>query len=123
MFNFVNGNPFGQKIESTVSTGGENKREQQNQEQKEERKYLDDEDNDEVSISQRNVLTEDDVLYLTKEYIEKLKTEHCDNKKIIQKLDKFMSKFDVKKFMKANPNMTISDFYMIMYNETMDLIS
>ena len=122
MFNFVNGNPFGQKIESAVSTGGEKKQNQQNQEKDEERKYLEDDDNDEVTIAQRPVLTEDDVMYLTREYISKLKTEHENEPKVIQKLDKFMAKFDVKKFMKSNPNMTASDFNMIMFNETSGLL-
>lgn len=122
MFNFVNGNPFGQKIESAVSTGGEKKQNQQNQEKDEERKYLEDDDNDEVTIAQRPVLTEDDVMYLTREYISKLKSEHENEPKVLQKLDKFMSKFDVKKFMKSNPNMTASDFNMIMFNETSGLL-
>lgn len=123
MFNYVNGNPFGQKIESAVSTGGEKKQQQNNQDKEEERKYLDDDDNDEVSIAQRPILTEDEVLYLTKEYIAKLKSEHENEPKVLQKLDKFMSKFDVKKFMKSNPNMTVSDFNMVMYNETAGLLS
>lgn len=123
MFNFVNRNPFGQKIESAVSTGGEKQQKQQNQDKDEEKKYLEEEDNDEVTIAQRPILTEDDVLYLTKEYISKLKSEHENEPKVIQKLDKFMSKFDVKKFMKNNPDMTTSDFNMIMYNETAELIN
>ena len=67
MFNFVNGNPFNQKIESALSTGQENKRQQQQQKEDEERKYLEDDDQDEVSISQRPELNEDDVLYLMNE--------------------------------------------------------
>ena len=31
-------------------------------------------------------------------------------------------KFDVKKFMKKNPNLTSPDFYMVMYNETEGLV-
>ena len=123
MFNFVNRNPFGQKIESAVSTGGEKKQQQQDQNKDEEKKYLEEDDNDEVNIAQRPVLTEDDVIYLTKEYIAKLKSEHENEPKVIQKLDKYMSKFDVKKFMKSNPNMTVSDFNMIMYNETAELLN
>ena len=123
MFNYVNGNPFGQKIESAVSTGGEKKQQQNNQDKDEERKYLEEDDNDEVSIAQRPILTEDEVLYLTKEYIAKLKSEHENEPKVLQKLDKFMAKFDVKKFMKSNPNMTVSDFNMVMYNETAGLLS
>ena len=101
MFNYVNGNP----------------------DKDEERKYLEEDDNDEVSIAQRPILTEDEVLYLTKEYIAKLKSEHENEPKVLQKLDKFMAKFDVKKFMKSNPNMTVSDFNMVMYNETAGLLS
>jgi hypothetical protein len=122
MFNFVNGNPFNQKIESAVSTGQENKRQQQQQEEKE-RKLLDEEDNDEVSISQRPELTEDDVLYLLNEYISKRKAEHENEPKIIEKLDKYKDKFDVKKFMKRNPHMTVSDFNMIMFNELSEILN
>ena len=123
MFNFVNGNPFGQKIESAVSTGQENKRQQQNQDKDEERKYLEDDDNDEVDIAQRPVLTEDDIKYLLNEYIAKLKSEHENEPKVLQKLDKFMAKFNIQKFMKSNPDMTVSDFNMVMYNETAELLN
>lgn len=122
MFNFVNGNPFNQKIESAVSTGHENKRQQQQQEEKE-RKLLDEEDNDEVSISQRPELTEDDILYLLNEYISKRKTEHENEPKILEKLDKYKSKFDVNKFMKRNPHLTVSDFNMIMFNELSGILN
>lgn len=122
MFNFVNGNPFNQKIESAVSTGQENKRQQQQQEEQE-RKLLDEEDNDEVSISQRPELMEDDVLYLLNEYISKRKAEHENEPKIIEKLDKYKDKFDVKKFMKRNPHMTVSDFNMIMFNELSEILN
>jgi len=122
MFNFVNRNPFGQKIESAVSTGQEQKREHQQNRDDEERNYLEDDDGDEVSISQQGVLSEDDIKYLVNEYISRLKSEHEGEDKIIQKLDKFLSKFDVKKFMKNNPNMTYSDFNMIMFNETADIV-
>ena len=50
MFNYVNNNPFGQRIESAVSTGQEHKQRQQQQQDKE-KKYLEDEDNDEVSLA------------------------------------------------------------------------
>ena len=120
MFNSVS-NPFGQRIESAISTNQERKQHQQEQ-PKEEKKYLEEEDNDEVDISQLPALSEDDVIYLTKNYIEKLKTENENNPKTIEKLDKFLAKFNVKKFMKQNPNLTSSDFYMIMYNEVADLL-
>lgn len=114
MFNSVN-NPFGQRIESAISTGQDRQHQQQEQQQEEERRYLENDDKDEVQISSLPVLTEEDVLYLTKNYIENLKSEHPDS---IQKLDKFLEKFDVKRFMKQNPNMTSSDFHMLMFNET-----
>ncbi len=60
---------------------------------------------------------------MTKSYIERLKSENDTREKVIQKLDKFLAKFDVKKFMKQNPNMTSADFHMIMYNETADLVN
>jgi len=122
MFNYVNGNPFGQKIESAVSTGQENRRQQQEQQQNEEKHYLEEDDQDEVNISPLPVLSEDDIKYLVNDYISKLKSQHSDNQKTIQNLDKFLSKFDVKKFIKRNPEMTISDFNMIMFNETSNLI-
>lgn len=121
MFNSVN-NPFGRKIESALSTGQEKRQNQQEQNKDEEKRYLEEDDNDEVRISTQSVLSEDDILYLTKNYIDKLKTENENNPKTIEKLDKFLSKFDVKKFMKRNPDMTTSDFYMVMYNEVASLL-
>ena len=123
MFNFVNGNPFNQKIESAVSTGQENKRQNQQQNDEDERRLLDEDDNDEVSISQRPELTEDDVIYLLNEFITKRKNEHENEPKILEKLDKYKSKFDVKTFMKSNPHLTVSDFNMIMYNETAGILN
>jgi len=120
MFNSIS-NPFGQKIESAISTVQE-RNEHQQERQQEEKKYLEEEDNDEVDISPLPALTEDDIIYLTKNYIEKLKTENEKNPKTIEKLDKFLAKFNVKKFMKQNPNMTSSDFYMVMYNEVASLL-
>ena len=122
MFNFVNRNPFGQKIESAVSTGQENEQHRQQQKDEDETNYLEEDDGDEVSISPQGTLSEDDIKYLVNEYISRLKSEHEGEDKIIQKLDKFLSKFDVKKFMKNNPNMTYSDFNMIMFNETADIV-
>ena len=84
---------------------------------------MENEDKDEVTIGQLPELSEDDVLYLTENYIQNLKNEHSDNEKILAKLDKYLAKFDVKKFMKQNPHMTSSDFHMIMYNETANLVT
>ena len=67
-------------------------------------------------------MTEDEVLAMTHSYIEKLKSEHEENPKVIKKLDNYLAKFDVKKFMKKNPNMTSPDFYMVMYNETEGMV-
>lgn len=59
---------------------------------------------------------------MTRQYIAKLKSEHEDNEKFQKKLDKYLDNFDVKKFMKKNPNMTSPDFYMVMFNETENLV-
>ena len=122
MFNSVN-NPFGQRIESAVSTGQDKKQNQQQQQKDEEKHYLENNDKDEVEISSLPSLGEDDITFLTEQYIEKLKSENEGNEKILQKLDKFLKNFNVKKFMKQNPNMTSSDFYMLMYNETSSLVN
>ena len=120
MFNSVN-NPFNKKIESSTSSD-KNKHQQQQEKPKEEKKYLEQEEQDEVKIGGLPLLTEDEVLAMTKSYINNLKSEHEDNPKIIEKLDKYLAKFDVKKFMKKNPSMTSPDFYMVMYNETEGLV-
>lgn len=121
MFNSVN-NPFGQRIESAISTGQEKRQHQQNQQQNEEKKYLENDDKDEVKIGGLPVLTEDEILSMTQMYIEKLKSENESNEKALKKLDKYLEKFDVKKFMKQNPNMTSSDFHIVMFNETCGLV-
>lgn len=122
MFNAVN-NPFGQRIESAISTGQEKKQHQQNQQKEEEKKYLENDDKDKVDIRKLPTLTEDEILAMTQSYIAKLKSENEGNEKTIQKLDKFLAKFDVKKFMKQNPNMTSADFHMVMFNETINLVN
>lgn len=122
MFNAVN-NPFGQRTESAISTGQEKKQHQQNQQKEEEKKYLENDDKDKVDIRELPTLTEDEILAMTQSYIAKLKSENEGNEKTIQKLDKFLAKFDVKKFMKQNPNMTSADFHMVMFNETINLVN
>lgn len=117
MFNSVN-NPFGQRIESAISTGQDRQQKQQEQ-QDEEKRYLENDDKDEVQISTHPILTEEDILLLTRNYINNLKSQHPN---CIQKLDKFLEKFDVKRFMKRNPNITSSDFHMLMFNETCKII-
>ena len=121
MFNSVNRNPF-QKIDSALSAGSDSNQQRQQDKQDDEKKYLEEDEKDEVKIGGRPILTEADILYMTKEYINNLKNENEGNEKVIAKLDKFLSKFDVKKFMKNNPDMTASDFHMIMYNETAGLL-
>ena len=121
MFNSVN-NPFNRRIESSTSSDT-NSRQQKQQEQKQsERKLLDEENSDEVKIGGQPVLTEEDIIYWVKEYISKLKSEKPDDEKFIQRADKWLEKFDVKKFMKRNPNITISDFHMVMFMETETLL-
>ena len=118
MFNSVN-NPFSnRRIESSTSSdtnGGQHRQQEQKQP---ERNLLNEEEQDELQFQTIKVLTEDDIIYLVKEYINKQKSEHADDEKFIQKADKWLSKFDVKKFMKRNPNITISDFNMVMFMET-----
>lgn len=121
MFNSVN-NPFGQRIESALSAGQDRQQQRQQQQHDDEKHYLENDDKDEVTIGELPELSEDDVLYLTQNYIQNLKNENEGNEKVIQKLDKFLEKFDVKKFMKRNPHMTSSDFYMVMFNETSHLV-
>ena len=84
MFNSVN-NPFSQRIESALSTGQEKQRQQQDQQKDEEKRYLDNDEKDEVKIGGLPILTEDDVLYLTQNYIARLKDENQDKPKVIEK--------------------------------------
>ena len=122
MFNSVN-NPFGQRIESAKSTGQDKQQKGQEQQKDEEKRYLENDEKDEVKLGGLPILTEDEVLSMTKSYIERLKSENDTREKVIQKLDKFLAKIEKKKFMKQNPNMTSADFHMIMYNETADLVN
>ncbi|MDR1167370.1 MAG: hypothetical protein LBK53_00575 [Heliobacteriaceae bacterium] len=120
MFNSVN-NPFNQKIAS--STSSDKNKQQKEQEQKEKKKRLiDGEEPDEVRLGGQPILTEDEIAYMVKSYIAKLKEEHAEREKVVQKLDKYLANFDLEKFMKRNPNMTSPDFYMVMFNETESLI-
>ena len=119
MFNSVN-NPFNRRIESSTSsdTNGQNQRQQEQKQQ--ERHLLEEEEPDQLNLG-RPIMTEDDIIYMVKDYINKLKNEKDGDEKFAQKADKWLSKFDVKKFMKRNPNITISDFHMIMFMETESL--
>lgn len=123
MFNSVN-NPFGQqRIESAISTGQDRQQKGQEQQKDEEKRYLENDEKDEVKLGDLPILTEEEILFMTKSYIEKLKSENQEREKVIQKLEKFLAKFDVKKFMKQNPNITSADFHMIMFNETIKIIN
>ena len=98
MFNNVN-NPFNRAISSSTSSDSNGRR--QKEDPKEElKKYIDEDESDEVLIGGQPILTEDEVLAMTKQYIAKLKNEHENNEKVHKKLDKYLENFDVKKFMK-----------------------
>lgn len=120
MFNSVN-NPFNRAVSSSTSSDSNGKRQKEDP-KKELKKYLEEEEPDEVRIGGQPILTEDEVLAMTKSYIAKLKDEHSENEKAQKKLDKYLENFDIKKFMKKNPNMTSPDFYMVMFNETESLV-
>ena len=55
-------------------------------------------------------------------YIDKLKIANQDRPKVVEKLDKYIEKFNVKNFMRDNPNLTHPDFYMVIFNETDRLV-
>ena len=121
MFNNVN-NPFGNRAISSSTSSDSNGKRQKEDPKEELKRHLDEDEPDEVKIGGLPILTEDEVFAMTKGYIANLKSEHENNEKIQKKLNKYMENFDVKKFMKKNPNMTSPDFYMIMYNETENLV-
>ena len=121
MFNNVN-NPFGNRAVSSSTSSDSNGKRQKEDPKQELKKYLEEDEADEVRIGGLPILSEDEILAMTTSYIAKLKSENEDNEKVIKKLDKYLDNFDVKKFMKKNPNMTSPDFYMVMYNETEGLL-
>ena len=121
MFNNVN-NPFGNRAVSSSTSSDSNGKRQKEDPKKELKKYIGEDEPDEVLIGGLPILTEDEILAMTRQYINKLKDENQDNEKVIKKLDKYLDNFDVKKFMKRNPNMTAADFHMVMYNETAGLV-
>lgn len=120
MFNSVN--PFGNRAISSSTSSDSNGRRQKEDPKEELKKYIDEDESDEVLLGGQPILTEEEILAMTRQYISKLKTEHEENEKVLKKLDKYLDNFDVKKFMKKNPNMTSPDFYMVMFNETEGLI-
>ena len=103
MFNNVN-NPFGNRAISSSTSSDSNGRRQKEDPKEELKKYIDEDEPDEVLIGGQPILTEEEVLAMTRQYIAKLKSEHEDNEKVQKKLDKYLENFDVKKFMKKNPN-------------------
>lgn len=121
MFNNVN-NPFQNRAISSSTSSDSNGRRQKEDPKEELKKYIGEDEPDEVKIGGLPILTEDEILAMTRSYIAKLKDENSSNEKAVKKLDKYLDNFDVKKFMKKNPNMTSPDFYMVMYNETEGLI-
>lgn len=125
MFNFINNffrSPENQSVENSASSDDGNHKKEQDQ-KKEEKKFLEQEEPDEVRIGGYPMLTEEEVLSMTYSYVSNLKEQHADNEKVIKKLDKFLDNFDVKRFMKNNPNMTSPDFYMVIFNETSGLVN
>lgn len=120
MFNSIN-NPFNRAISSSTSSDSGGKRQKEDP-KKELKKYLEEEEPDEVRLGGMPILTEDEIKAMVNSYISKLKSENEDRQKVVEKLDKYLEKFDLEKFMKRNPNLTSPDFYMVMYNETEGII-
>lgn len=120
MFNSVN-NPFNRSVSSSTSSDSNGKRQKEDP-KKELKKYLEEDESDEVCLGGLPILTQDEVKMMVNSYISKLKEENSEREKVVEKLDKYLQKFDVVKFMKKNPNMTSPDFYMIMYNETEGIV-
>ena len=121
MFNSVN-NPFNNRAIESSTSSNQNKQQKQQDKKEQEKKYLEQDEQDEVRLGGQPVLSEDEIIYMTKNYINNLINEHEENEKVTGKLKKYLEKFDVKKFMKRNPNLTSPDFYMVMYNETENIV-
>lgn len=119
----LSGNPFAQFVETSVFANGDSQhKQQQKQQQKKEHSYLKDDDKDEISLSKPGALSEAEILAMTQNYVAKLKSENSANEKALKKLDKYIDNFNVKKFMKNNPDISNSDIRMILFNETSNLI-
>ncbi len=124
MFSFINNflaQVEQQAIEMGASTDSDGQRKEQEQ-KKQEKKWLEQVEADEVKIGGRPMLTEEEVQLMAELYIDKLKIANQDRPKVVEKLDKYIEKFNVKKFMKDNPNLTHPDFYMVIFNETDRLV-
>src|SRR5574344_1396255 len=125
MFSFINNfmkNVEQQTIEMSSSADSEGQKKEQ-QQKKEEREYLEKEEADEDKKGSRPMLNEDEVQLMAEQYIDRLKTANQDRPKVVVKLDKYIEKFNVKKFMKDNPDLTYPDFYMVIFNETDRLVN
>ena len=124
MFSFINNflvQVEQQAIEMGASTDSDGQRKEQ-QQKKQEKKWLEQVEADEVKIGGRPLLTEAEVQVMAELYIDKLKIANQDRPKVVAKLDKYIEKFNVKKFMKDNPDLTHPDFYMVIFNETDKLV-
>lgn len=124
MFSFINNflaQVEQQAIEMGASTDSDGRRKEQ-QQKKQEKKWLEQVETDEVKIGGRPLLTEAEVQVMAELYIDKLKIANQDRPKVVAKLDKYIEKFNVKKFMKDNPDLTHPDFYMVIFNETDKLV-
>ena len=124
MFSFINNflaQVEQQAIEMGASTDSDGQRKEQ-QQKKQEKKWLEQVEADEVKIGGRPLLTEAEVQVMAELYIDKLKIANQDRPKVVAKLDKYIEKFNVKKFMKDNPDLTHPDFYMDIFNETDKLV-
>jgi len=123
MFSFIN-NFLTQVEQQAIEMGGsgDSDGQKKEQQQKKETKLLEKKEADEVKIGGRPMLTEEEVQLMAELYIDKLKIANQDRPKVVAKLDKYIEKFNVKKFMKDNPDLTHPDFYMVIFNETDRLV-
>ena len=123
MFSFIN-NFLTQVEQQAIEMGGSGDSDGQKKEQQQnkETKLLEKKEADEVKIGGRPMLTEEEVQLMAELYIDKLKIANQDRPKVVAKLDKYIEKFNVKKFMKDNPDLTHPDFYMVIFNETDRLV-
>ena len=123
MFSFIN-NFLTQVEQQAIEMGGsgDSDGQKKEQQQKKETKLLEKKEADEVKIGGRPMLTEEEVQLMAELYIDKLKIANQDRPKVVANLDKYIEKFNVKKFMKDNPDLTHPDFYMVIFNETDRLV-
>ena len=75
-------NPFGNRAVSSSTSSDSQGRRQKEDPKEELKKYLEEDEQDEVLIGGQPILTEDEILSMTKQYISKLKDEHEGNEKV-----------------------------------------